>query len=601
MTYRVVSKKGDVRVSDDFKDIGILLNDKRISVRYLIEHFIYIIDKNGDKVLLKLNRPQEIFYEAVCKRLHEMKPCNFIILKARQHGITTIIEALGIIFVLFRKNQSGIIMANTNENANKIFAKLKYSYENLKTKEYDLTRKLDSKTGNQIVTLDPPCSMRVAPSTMDAARGTTITFFEGSEFAFWENQEDVLAAVLEAVPPTEINPVTFIFLESTANGQNAFKDYWDEACETIGNDSLSVWVPIFIPWFKNPEYRDSVPVEESSLNEFEREKMAKHNLDLYQMAFWRKKFLSHKRNLMLTLQEYPFDPYDAFISTGSGVFDNQKLDKRKNAVRNIAYEIGFMKYKIDPINNDIDRLVMKDVEFIKSDIGYVKIFEKPQAGVPYVMGVDMAVGLGNDNSAVFIFRNDTKKQVASMVANTIAAEDFSNDVIALAYYYNDALITPEVNYGTTLIRILKKFDYENIYQREVDETSESEGIIGSYGIKTTQRNKSSMVDNFREICEDDDEPYSNIVDYSLLIEMGTFVYDYGKSGSGNGTVKIKGAGKNHDDRVMSAVLAYAGMNQQTSLVKYKSNNVLKKDWRYKHIFEDDDTKQERGLFDNYYL
>ena len=135
MNYRIVSKRKDVRVAEDCSDIGILLQDKRISVRYLIEHFIYIIDKNGDKVLLKLNRPQEIFYHKVCERLYQMKPCYFIILKARQHGITTIIEALGIIFVLFRKNQSGIIMANTNENANKIFAKLKYSYDNLKTKE----------------------------------------------------------------------------------------------------------------------------------------------------------------------------------------------------------------------------------------------------------------------------------------------------------------------------------------------------------------------------------------------------------------------------------------------------------------------------------
>lgn len=595
MNYRIVSKRKDVRVAEDCSDIGILLQNKRISVRYLIEHFIYIIDKNGDKVLLKLNRPQEIFYHKVCERLYQMKPCYFIILKARQHGITTIIEALGIIFVLFRKNQSGIIMANTNENANKIFAKLKYSYDNLKTKEYDLTRKLDSKTGNQIVTLDPPCSMRVAPSTMDAARGTTITFFEGSEFGFWENQEDVLAAVLEAVPPCEINPVTFVFLESTANGQNTFKDYWDEACATD-----EIWVPIFIPWFINPEYRDIYPVEESSLTEFEREKMVKHNLDLYQMGFWRKKFLSHKRNLMLTLQEYPFDPYDAFISTGSGVFDNQKLDKRKNEVRNIKFLTGFMRYKISPIDNDIDRLVMKNLEFVESEIGYVKIFEKPISGVPYVLGVDMAVGLGNDNSAVFVYRNDTKKQVASMVANTIAAEDFSNDVIALAYYYNDALIAPEVNYGTTLIRILKKFDYENIYQREVDETSETQGIIGAYGIKTTQRNKASMVDNFREICEDDDEPYSNIMDYSLLIEMGTFIYDYGKGTSGNSVVKIKGAGKSHDDRVMSAVLAYAASSQQTTLVKYQNSVQKKLNRRFEEIFgEEEEVKKD--TFGVYYL
>lgn len=596
MGYKIINRKGDVRVKDDFSDIGIKVGQIWYSVRKLIENHYYIIDKAGESVLLKLNHAQEIVYKEVCERLYKRKRCAFVILKARQHGITTLIEALGHVLTMFRKNQNCVIIANTNENANKIFMKMDYFQQHLK--DQNLARELQSKTGNQMVTKEDPSSIRVAPATMDAVRGTTVNFFEGSEVAFWDNQDDVLAAVLAAVPTVEINPVGFIFLESTANGFNAFKEIWDEA-NSVPKDK-SIYVPIFLPWYINEDYRLEEPLDERSLTAFEKEKMVKHGLDLYQMAFWRSKFVEYKRNRTLTLQEYPFDPSDAFASTGYGVFDTMLLEKRKEKLRDLPYLVGFMKHEIIPIGGDIDRLVMKNIEFRESEIGILKVFEKPIEGVPYVLGVDMAVGLGNDNSAVFVYRNDTKKQVASMTANNLPADTFSYDVAALAYWYNNALIAPEVNYGTTLIRILKKLDYENIYQREVDDTSNMEGFIQNLGIKTTQKNKPAMVDNFRAICEDDIEPYSNLMDYQLLTEMTSFVYDYGKGVNAGQSIKIKGAGKNHDDRVMAAILAYAGSEQQTTIVKTKEDKKSGKDQFMKWLYQED-SDNDSGGFSTFYL
>ena len=594
MTYKIINKKGDVRVASDFSDIGIKLGDKRFSVRQLIENYYYIIDKAGERVLLKFNQAQQIVYKIVCKRLYMRKRCAFVILKARQHGITTLIEALGHVFTMFRGNQSCVIIANTTENANKIFAKMDYFQKNLPN---ELKRALVSKTGNQMVTENSPSSIRVAPATTDAVRGTTLTFFEGSEVAFWDDQNGVLSSVLGAMPSVEINPVTFIFLESTAHGFNEFKDLWDESCSVPENQAI--YVPIFLPRFINDEYRALEPLDERSLTPFEKEKMEKHHLDLYQMAFWRNKFIEFKQNRPLTLQEFPFDPNDCFISTGSGVFNSEFVEKRKVVVRDIPYLTGFMRHNLTAIDGDIDRLVMSNVEFVESEIGILKVWEKPIDGVPYVVGVDMAVGLGNDNSAVFVYRNDTKKQVASMTCNSLPADVFSYDVMALTYWYNNALIAPEVNYGTTLIRIIKKLDYENVYQREVDETANYEGFIENLGIKTTQRNKAAMVDNFRAICEDDKEPYSNIMDYALLTEMLTFIYDYGKGVNAGQSVKIKGAGKNHDDRVMAAVLAYYASEQQTTIVKVKGKPSV--DNRYQAWLFDEEKQEDKGKFRNYFL
>ena len=48
---------------------------------------------------------------------------------------------------------------------------------------------------------------------------------------------------------------TAIFVESTANGVSGiFYDLWKGAV-----DGTNGYVPVFIPWFMDPEYRETVP------------------------------------------------------------------------------------------------------------------------------------------------------------------------------------------------------------------------------------------------------------------------------------------------------------------------------------------------------
>lgn len=48
---------------------------------------------------------------------------------------------------------------------------------------------------------------------------------------------------------------TSIFVESTANGVSGiFYDLWKDAA-----DGTNGYVPVFIPWFINPKYREEVP------------------------------------------------------------------------------------------------------------------------------------------------------------------------------------------------------------------------------------------------------------------------------------------------------------------------------------------------------
>ena len=56
----------------------------------------------------------------------------------------------------------------------------------------------------------------------------------------------------QAVPNTN---GTAIFIESTANGVSGiFYDLWRGATE-----GKNGYVPVFIPWFTDPDYREAVP------------------------------------------------------------------------------------------------------------------------------------------------------------------------------------------------------------------------------------------------------------------------------------------------------------------------------------------------------
>lgn len=536
---------GDVQVS--LEDIVIKLNENWYSVRALIETKMFIVNKEKRPQNLTLNYAQEKLYKKICECLYNGVPCNFIILKARQLGFTTFISAFLFVMTFFRGYQESVIIANTIDNASKIFQKYRYYYDSAKEKGVPIPE-LQNKTGNQLYTKHTKSSIRIAPATSDAVRGTTITGFHGSEVAFWGNIDDIIAAAKSALPDT---PLTFFFMESTANGQNDFKDYWDSACED------NSYIPMFFPWFENEEYKAFY--NGFTLTPFESEMKEKYNLSNEQIAFFRNKYLGYKKNLQLTLQEYPFCPSDAFMTSGSGVFDNSIVAKRKDEVRNIKNHLGFFKYEIKTLG--VDDWLMHTKAFTHSEAGHIKLFELPEKGVPYVIGVDMAVGLNNDSSVAQVIRNDTKKQVAIMSSNSIPPEKFSIDVVALGYFYNQALISPETAYGTTIINTLKKFGYRNIYIRQGTSESLSDNYMSLYGVRTTVITKPQMIDLMRQICSDSD--YKNILDYGTLNEMESFVYEYSENSD---KVKIKGSGHKHDDKVMALAIAYFSSGQQDSIV-----------------------------------
>lgn len=602
MNHNYVYVRDDVRVDTDELDIGLKLGEYWFSVQKIIETKIRIVYRDKTVGLLKLNKSQLKLYHAIAERLSKRLPLDFIILKARQLGFTTFIEAFIIVTTLFRANQEAVIIANTEENASKIFEKYKFSYQELKARTPQLAPTLQNQTGRILKTKTSNSSIRIAPSSVDAARGSTLSAFHGSECAFWANMDDVLAAVDAALPDVSINPVVFRFLESTANGYNTFKDYWDDAVKRFAKGEIGGAVPFFFPWFEDDANQN--PYDGFQLSEFEQMKMQKHHLTLDQMTYWHRQLVKKKGDLSLTLQEYPFDPEDAFRSSGECVFDIEALSHRKQEVLRLRPQTKSITCQIHSINGDIEDWKMDKIA-LKDDLnGALTLYEEPVAGVPYCIGVDMAWGLSHDNSVAQVIRNDTKKQVAILSSNKIKAERYGELVAALGYYYNNALVGVETAAtGETVISILKKLNYMNIYRRENDSTNVYNNLTEVYGVKTTKQSKNPMVTQCRYHCESYVEGrYRNVVDYDTLSEMEAFVYDYDnvKNDDDISTrAKMHGKGR-HDDKVMALAIAYYISDQQKSYVEKEAE--VEPEFRFPPELQtdDDDNYEVEDVWHLYY-
>ena len=87
--------------------------------------------------------------------------------------------------------------------------------------------------------------------------------------------------LMQAVPNTK---GTAVFIESTANGvTGVFYDLWKGAVEGTNG-----YVPVFIPWYVDPEYREPVPANFEPTPD-EEDLIEKYDLDHEQLMFRRRK------------------------------------------------------------------------------------------------------------------------------------------------------------------------------------------------------------------------------------------------------------------------------------------------------------------------
>lgn len=247
-----------------------------------IESEFTIVDKNKEEVPFFLNRAQTDFLRRMAS--HRM----IVILKARKMGFSSLALALAVCKFIFGRNERCVSMSFDAAASGKQLERAKHFIRSFELKnntkiptKYNNKNEIvytgkDEQTGQEFTN-----TLRVGTARSSSfGRGDDITFLHLTEVAFCPSMDDLLSGVLQAM----VNDSPVIF-ETTANGYNPFKAFWDEAI--IGNNG-------FAPLFYGPDW------------EYNQEFLDQKKTELGERLF---------------RQEYPHNADEAFLTSGECFFD----------------------------------------------------------------------------------------------------------------------------------------------------------------------------------------------------------------------------------------------------------------------------------------
>lgn len=489
---------------------------------------LYIKDKFANIVPFVPNEPQRALIDYVLLCIQEKRPVKVIILKARQMGFSTAVEALCYWWTSTNFNINSVIIGNDEKSSLNLYRMFRRYFDNTNilfkpsvryNTKSDLTFEKFDENGKQIG-LGSAIKIETAKNK-SAGRSDTVNFLHASELGAWENGEDLVASLMQTVPDAEVmEKPSMVFLESTAEGRgNYFHKEYVAAVNKKNN-----YQPLFAPWWILDTYeRDATFDDLGQLNDYESflvELMKKghetlgHKFTIKEesiprkIAYYRRKAKDFAATPERLPQEYPSTWEESFIASGKNVFNPlalQEMEKDATPLEVVDY------YKITPIENrPYEEFELEKVSFepneTPDDFTYkapLKIWEKPKPYKEYVIGADVAEGLkGGDFSVATVVDISTMAVVARWRGHC-DPDKFGEILGALGTYYNYALIGVEVNnHGLTTVQKLRDTFYTNLYKRDRGYDEEWETPTVNLGWKTDMRTKRLMIDDLIKLVRE---------------------------------------------------------------------------------------------------
>jgi hypothetical protein len=473
--------------------------------------------KTGAIAPLNLKPAQRLLDEAVSQQMEAEGKVRVIILKARQQGLSTYCGGYLYWSVSQRPACKAMVITHHSDSTRALFDMTKRYHENCPDILKPQT-KYSSRRELSFNVLDSSYVVATAGGE-SIGRGETLTHVHASELAFWSKSTALenWNGMTQAVPNA---PGTAIFVESTANGVTGiFYDLWKGAV-----DGSNGYVPVFIPWFMDPEYREKVPENYERTPE-EEDLADEYDLDSEQLMFRRRKIAQN--GLDLFRQEYPSEPEEAFLTTGRPVFNPEKVQKRLQNTEELK-----------------QRLALESEEWLENARGELSIYRPHVEGEQYVIGADVAMGVRGGDYSVAQVLDSKKRQVATWRSH-VHPDYFAEVLYWLGDYYNEAFIIVENNsHGIlTCTRLGKDMAYPNFYTEvQVDKLTDRETI--KLGFSTTAKTKPLIIDQLRASVRENEIELNDKV---TLREMLTYVVT--ESGA------MEAEPNCYDDCVMSLALA----------------------------------------------
>ena len=344
------------------------------------------------------------------------------------------------------------------------------------------------------------------------------------------------AGILPAMSGNTVRIVLF-----TAKGMNHSFDL-----SKVAQDPESDWVYIFLPWYILSEYEMEPEGRYKSLNslteydlflcsEFKRAGISPsrwaRKLQWYNYTF----INEAKKDQLYMFENYPTVAAESFQASGAPIFDSRLL-----------YDWMEREFKtIDAFYAD------GETRFDYVDGGAIKEYEAPIKNHQYIIGLDPAEGeVKGDDSALVVW-DITKPKIKAVAAynGIISQNDFAELAYDMAMRYNMALLVPERNMGSLMIKWLTEVKgYLNIW-------TDANKVTGynNLGVRTTVSSKNEMIARLKFLMNngyyEDFDP--------VFCEQGLY-FTFQKTASGQ--LRAAGDSGHHDDAVLARMLCTMAIN-----------------------------------------
>lgn len=419
-----------------------------------------------------------------------------LVLKARQVGISTLVEALLAWDCLLRPYRSALVVAHTLKTTKALF-RMSRNYHRF------LTGTMKQKTRIQnIHEIEFDSGSRLQVEVQGDPRGYTAQRVHLAEFAYFLQAADTLTAILQTVPKSLDS---LVVIESTANGIGGigkkFHSMWQRAVGLsldgdVPEDEKG-WTPIFIPWFQHEEYQ--IPIGPTRFRRTaEEEQLVRDHPEITDEKLkWRRWCIATNcdGDEEKFAQEYPATDQEAFALSGRPAFDAKAVQHYTKELARLVLE-----HQIPPACEiEAEPPGIGAPEIVVAERGRLKIFFEPQPRHTYVVGADPSEGdPGSDPSPLAVLDDQTMDLAASWYGKA-PPDVLACYAVDMARYFNDALIINEANnHGILFQETVIQLGYPHLYFRAVSSDSVAGEVTDKPGYLNTRRTRDHLFNTLRK-------------------------------------------------------------------------------------------------------
>ena len=513
--------------------------------------FIFIKCKGGgEDIRFRLSRPQRRLIAYFERRRLKGKPIRLVLLKARQWGGSTATQVYMAWLQLVHKiGLNSLIIAHQgtasdeiHDMFNRLILQYPVKYLHQLGEAYSENEPVFvgvGKSGNIHRVPQRNCKIKIGTAERpDSCRGGDYNLVHLSEVGLWKKTkgktpEDIVQSACSGMP---LKPYTMIVYESTAKGTGNFfhQEYM------AARDGKSQFEALFVAWWEidlykvdrldNPEAFATWLYENRENNNVNsnREEPGKYLWWLWEIGAtleaiqWyileRAKYADHGR----MASEYPSDDIEAFVHSGTKVFDKYKVEKLKSTCRP-PIAIGDLAATADE-----GKKALHNLHFTEDKQGLLWIWEHPEKDEEgeyitnrYLVVVDVG-GRSHmaDWSVIVVFDRYWMMEGDKPVVVAQWYGHIDHDLLAwkaaqVSAYYNNALLVIESNTLETkdperqvdgdqsnFILNQIKDAYDNLYERKQSEDAIIEGLPRKYGFHTNVATKPMVISTLVKVIRE---------------------------------------------------------------------------------------------------